>query len=72
MAADTPPAHPATRIAADIGGTFTDVAAVDEATGKLPLGKAPSTPSRLVDGIDAGIARTGLGVRDAARARLRA
>jgi N-methylhydantoinase A len=45
------------RLAADIGGTFTDVAAFDETTGKLSFGKALSTPHRLVDGIDAGVAK---------------
>jgi N-methylhydantoinase A len=42
---------PRTRIAADIGGTFTDVAAFDEAGGRLLLGKALSTPRALVDGV---------------------
>ena len=32
------------RLAADIGGTFTDVAVFDETTGKLTFGKALSTP----------------------------
>ena len=44
-----------TRLAADIGGTFTDVAAFDERTGQLLLGKTLSTPSRLVDGISHGV-----------------
>jgi len=44
-----------TRLASDIGGTFTDVAAFDEKTGRLLLGKALSTPARLVDGIAAGV-----------------
>lgn len=44
-----------TRLAADIGGTFTDVAAFDQSTGQLLLGKALSTPSRLVDGISHGV-----------------
>ena len=43
------------RLAADIGGTFTDVAAFDEATGRLMFGKALSTPDALVDGIAAGV-----------------
>jgi hypothetical protein len=34
---------PNLRIAVDIGGTFTDMAAFDEATGKLLFGKALST-----------------------------
>jgi N-methylhydantoinase A len=53
------------RLAADIGGTFTDVAAFDPATGKLRLGKALSTPGRLVDGITAGVARAGTAYGDA-------
>jgi N-methylhydantoinase A len=47
------------RIAADIGGTFTDVAAFDERTGKLTFGKALSTPQRLVEGINAGVEKAG-------------
>jgi N-methylhydantoinase A len=47
------------RLAADIGGTFTDVAAFDPATGTLTLGKALSSPDRLVDGITAGVAKAG-------------
>ena len=39
------------RIAVDIGGTFTDLAAFDEATGELKYGKALSTHAALVDGI---------------------
>jgi len=47
------------RLAADIGGTFTDVTAFDEKTGRLSFGKALSTPDRLVDGINAGVAKAG-------------
>jgi N-methylhydantoinase A len=39
------------RIAVDIGGTFTDLAAFDEASGELKFGKALSTHGALVDGI---------------------
>ncbi len=49
--------NPTVRIAADIGGTFTDIAAFDEATGTLRLGKSLSTPANLVDGIGAGIVK---------------
>ena len=41
----------ALRIAVDIGGTFTDVAAFDEGSGELLLGKWSSTPRDLVEGI---------------------
>jgi N-methylhydantoinase A len=47
------------RLAADIGGTFTDIAVFDERTGKLTFGKALSTPQRLVDGINAGVEKAG-------------
>ena len=45
------------RLAADIGGTFTDIAVFDEKSGKLTFGKALSTPSHLVEGISAGAGR---------------
>src|SRR5258706_138861 len=54
-----------TRVAADIGGTFTDIAAFDERTGRLLLGKALSTPARLVDGISHGMEKTGARFGDA-------
>ncbi|MBI3434862.1 MAG: hydantoinase/oxoprolinase family protein [Proteobacteria bacterium] len=47
------------RLSADVGGTFTDVAAFDETTGALRLGKTLTTPARLVDGIEAGIGKAG-------------
>jgi N-methylhydantoinase A len=45
------------RIAADVGGTFTDVAALDPATGRLAFAKVRSTPRHPEDGILAGAAR---------------
>jgi N-methylhydantoinase A len=47
------------RIAADIGGTFTDVSVFDEKSGRIRLGKALTTPEKLVDGIENGVAMTG-------------
>ncbi len=58
-------AAPRTRLAADIGGTFTDVAAFDEKTGRMLLGKALSTPARLADGISHGVDRAGTRYADA-------
>ena len=55
-----------TRLAADIGGTFTDVAAFDEASGRLLLGKTLITPQRLVDGIAHGVDKAGARFADAA------
>src|SRR3982074_598956 len=53
------PARRSVRLAADIGGTFTDVAVFDDRSGKLVFGKALSTPSRRVDGISTGVAKAG-------------
>src|SRR5438128_8538503 len=56
---------PRTRLAADIGGTFTDIVAFDEKAGRLLLGKALSTPARLVDGISNGMEKAGARFADA-------
>jgi N-methylhydantoinase A len=47
------------RVAADIGGTFTDIAVFDDASGRLAFGKALSTPQRLVEGINAAVEKAG-------------
>jgi N-methylhydantoinase A len=47
------------RLAADVGGTFTDVAAFDETTGELRLGKTLTTPARLVTGVESGVTKAG-------------
>ncbi|MBW8637867.1 hydantoinase/oxoprolinase family protein [Hoeflea sp. WL0058] len=52
------------RLAADIGGTFTDVAAFDERSGELRLGKVLSQPHDLVGGITNGIGATGVDISD--------
>src|SRR6478609_6526830 len=53
------------RLAADIGGTFTDIAVFDDKTGRLTFGKALSTPGRLVDGISSGVEKAGSDYRSA-------
>src|SRR5262245_41812163 len=50
---------PNVRLAADIGGTFTDIALFDDKTGQLTFSKTLTTPDRLVDGISTGIDRAG-------------
>jgi N-methylhydantoinase A len=55
---------PNLRVAADIGGTFTDVAVFDEQSGQLRFAKTLSTPQVLVDGIADGIAKSGTAVSD--------
>src|SRR6516165_4331325 len=47
------------RIGVDIGGTFTDVVLVDEATGRIGVAKVPTTPRDVTQGVIDGI-RQGL------------
>ena len=47
------------RIGVDIGGTFTDVALVDETAGQIGVMKIPTTPSNVAQGVIDGI-RQGL------------
>ncbi|HWE73851.1 MAG TPA: hydantoinase/oxoprolinase family protein [Stellaceae bacterium] len=63
--ADASRASEGLRLGTDIGGTFTDVAAFDEATGKLLLGKSLTTPHRLVEGINNGVAKAGAAYQNA-------
>src|SRR5208283_3197786 len=48
------------RMGVDIGGTFTDVALVEEATGRIGIAKVPTTPHDfalgVIDGIKQGLA----------------
>jgi N-methylhydantoinase A len=44
------------RIGIDIGGTFTDVALVDDASGRIGVAKVPTTPKSLADGVLAALA----------------
>jgi len=47
------------RIGIDIGGTFTDVAMVEEGTGRIQIAKVPTTPldfaQGVLDGLDSGL-----------------
>jgi N-methylhydantoinase A len=45
-------------LAIDIGGTFTDLAAVDGRTGELVFAKVPTTPSRLQEGVLSALERS--------------
>src|SRR3984957_16424048 len=57
------PAHsiekPTLRIAADVGGTFTDLAVLDESSGQIRLGKTLTTPARLIEGMSKGVTKAG-------------
>jgi N-methylhydantoinase A len=46
---------PGLRVAVDVGGTFTDLATFDEATGRLDLLKVPSRPQAPEEGVLAGV-----------------
>jgi N-methylhydantoinase A len=48
------------KLATDIGGTFTDLVYLDEATGALGLAKTSSTPPDFEQGVMAAIARSGI------------
>jgi N-methylhydantoinase A len=56
---------PGLRIAADVGGTFTDVAIFEEATGQIRLGKTLTTPERLIEGMGRGVSKAEAEFRDA-------
>ena len=43
------------RIGIDVGGTFTDVAMVDESTGAIEIIKVPTTPSHVEQGVMNGV-----------------
>jgi N-methylhydantoinase A len=49
------------RIGIDTGGTFTDLIGLDGATGRLVVGKTPSTPGDPVAAIIAALAESGVG-----------
>lgn len=53
------------RVAADVGGTFTDVVTFDEASGEPSFGKTLTTPANLVDGIVSAVGLAGRRVGDA-------
>ncbi len=64
MASNSTPNARKLRIAVDIGGTFTDMAAFDEATGQLLFGKALSTHGALVHGIQSTLDSADIDLKD--------
>src|SRR5882757_6590597 len=44
------------RVGVDIGGTFTDVAMVEEETGRIGIAKVPTTPLDFAEGVLGGLA----------------
>src|SRR5436305_5794809 len=53
------------RLAADIGGAFTDIVVFADRTGNLSFGKELSAPHRLVEGINAGVVKAGSSYKSA-------
>ena len=53
------------RVAIDIGGTFTDVCALDEVSGKMHVAKTPTTPDPI-DGFMTGLTEAGVKLSDIA------
>ena len=47
------------RVAVDVGGTFTDICIMDEATGLIRIEKTSSTPDPI-DGIMSGVSKAGI------------
>jgi N-methylhydantoinase A len=53
----------AVRVACDVGGTFTDVCVLNEATGQMHVAKTPTTPDPI-DGVLNGIEKSGVNLSD--------
>jgi N-methylhydantoinase A len=51
----------------DVGGTFTDLTAVDEATGRVVVTKVPSQPRHEAAAVLSGLAALGIAARDVRR-----
>jgi N-methylhydantoinase A len=51
-------------VGVDIGGTFTDIVAVNEDTGDLTVRKVPSTPPTFIEGILSGLGELDFGFSD--------
>jgi len=51
----------------DVGGTFTDLTAIDEGTGRVVVTKVPSRPRHEADAVLTGLAALGIAPRDVRR-----
>lgn len=52
-----------TRVAVDVGGTFTDICVLDEDSGAVRVAKVPSTPDPM-EGVLTGVAEAGIDLRE--------
>ncbi|WP_374668553.1 hydantoinase/oxoprolinase family protein [Ramlibacter sp.] len=64
MTISTASRSPSHRVAADVGGTFTDVVTFDEHTGRSCFGKTLTTPDSLIEGIVTGVKKAGPEIAD--------
>lgn len=53
-----------TRVAVDVGGTFTDVCIMDEDTGEIRIEKTPSTPDDPMRAIMTGVEDASINLAD--------
>ncbi len=52
------------RVASDVGGTFTDLVYLDEATGEIGMTKASTTPHNFAIGVEDTLKKSGINVSD--------
>ena len=52
------------RVAVDVGGTFTDICILDEATSAIRVAKVASTPSDPMEGVMTGVRDAGIDLSD--------
>ena len=52
------------RVATDIGGTFTDLIYLDEASGEMGMTKASTTPHNFAIGVEDTLEKSGINVAD--------
>lgn len=57
-------AHGKSRVAVDIGGTFTDICVLDETNGELRIGKTSSTPRDPIQGAFEALETVGVELKD--------
>ena len=62
-----PKPGPTKLVGVDVGGTFTDLVLVDEATGLVRVAKVPTTVANQAGGVQAALAGAAAGAAEAER-----